>query len=67
MKRFASSADSVYKDKAATSKQGTECHMERRASLNVFTCINATAKHMQDCLYCEGMEKHPFDTPGQSI
>lgn len=67
MKRFASSADSAYKDKAAAHKQGTECHTDRTASLNVFTCINATAKHMQDCLYHEGMEKHPFYTPGQSI
>lgn len=67
MKRLASSADSAYKDKAVAHNQGTECHMDRRASLIVFTCINATAKHMQDCLYCEGREKHPFYTPAQSI
>lgn len=47
MKRFASSADSVYKDKAAAAhKQGAGCHTDRRASLNVFICINTATKHI---------------------
>lgn len=51
IKRFAGSADFVYKDKVAACRQGTEYHMSRGTSLKVFTCINATAKLMQDCLY----------------
>lgn len=55
-------------------KQGAECHghtsicvMDRRTTLNVFTCINTTAKLVQDWLYCEGVEKYPFYTLEPSI